>query len=107
MPNLMFIKPDGSRQIVDAAIGVSVMHAATDAGIDEILAECGGNCMCATCHVVAAEADIGMLPPLSADEDGMLDGTAVDRASTSRLSCQILVTAAMDGVKFFLPERQV
>jgi 2Fe-2S ferredoxin len=63
--------------------------------------------MCATCHVFAAEDIFSALPPVSADEDALLDGTAADRQPNSRLSCQIKLTDAMEGFVFLLPETQV
>jgi 2Fe-2S ferredoxin len=82
------------------------MQGATHQGIDEILAECGGNAMCATCHVYVDEAQIDLLPPLTEDEDALLDGAAAERLPTSRLSCQIVVTPELDGLVLRLPERQ-
>jgi 2Fe-2S ferredoxin len=107
MPNIIFIKPDGTPEPVTGRNGETLMEAARRAGIAEILAECGGNCMCATCHVVAAETSLAALPPVSVDEDALLDDTAAARQSNSRLSCQITLTDAMDGYIFLLPETQV
>jgi len=105
--NIVFIKPNGESKTVTGRPGDSLMEAARRAGIAEILAECGGNCMCATCHVFAAEENLAALPPISADEDALLDGTAADRQPNSRLSCQIKLTDAMEGFVFRLPETQV
>ena len=107
MPVLTFVHPDGSRQQVEADDGGSVMQAAAAEGIEEILAECGGNCMCATCHVYVEPSQLALLPPMSEEEDALLDGTASDREPNSRLSCQIKVTQALDGLLVNLPERQV
>jgi len=103
MPVLTFVHPDGSRQQVEADDGGSVMQAAAAEGIEEILAECGGNCMCATCHVYVEEAQLATLPDLSPDEDALLEGTAAPRRPNSRLSCQLPV---QDGLVLHLPDRQ-
>lgn len=103
MPTLTFVHPDGRRQAVEADDGVRVMQAATAEGIAEILAECGGNGMCATCHVYVAEGQLGALPAMSPDEDALLEGTAAERRPNSRLGCQV---PAADGLVLHLPDRQ-
>ena len=103
MPSITFIHPEGRRQEIEADAGSTVMQAATAEGLEEILAECGGNCMCATCHVYVVEDTAGALPPPTADEDALLDGTAAERRPNSRLSCQL---PASDGLVLELPERQ-
>ena len=107
MPNITFVHPDGEREELEIAEGTSVMQGATSQGIDGIVAECGGNCMCATCHVYVEPSQLALLPPMSEEEDALLDGTASDREPNSRLSCQITVTPALDGLVVNLPERQV
>jgi 2Fe-2S ferredoxin len=104
MPRVTFVQPDGERRVVEVPVGVSVMKAAVNNGVPGIVAECGGSCMCATCHVyVASEA---VLPPLSADEDEMLDVAAAERRPTSRLSCQLVVTEEFDELVVDVPETQ-
>lgn len=107
MPTLVFVHPDGSRQNVAAKAGTTAMMAATAAGIEEILAECGGSAMCATCHVYVDEADMARLPPIQTMEAEMLENTAADRRPNSRLSCQIDITASLDGLVLHLPATQV
>ena len=107
MPKITYVRPDGGREELDVAEGTSVMQAATSQGIDGIVAECGGNCMCATCHVYVEPSQLALLPAMSEEEDALLDGTASDREPNSRLSCQIQVTQALDGLVVNLPERQV
>ena len=107
MPNIVFVHPDGSREELDIAEGTSVMQGATARGIDGIVAECGGNCMCATCHVYVEPSQLALVPAMSEEEDALLDGTASDREPNSRLSCQISVTDELDGLTVNLPERQV
>jgi len=83
---------------VDAAAGMSVMEAMRDAGIDEVLALCGGACSCATCHVHVDREFAALLPPMSEDEDGLLQG-ASDRNDYSRLSCQIRMSDELSGLR--------
>ena len=91
---------------LDAPVGTSLMRAATDAGIDGIVGDCGGCLSCATCHVVVDPAWADALPPPSADEQAMLELTAAERSATSRLSCQIVLTPALDGLTVRLPPTQ-
>jgi 2Fe-2S ferredoxin len=107
MPAIIFIHPTGQREGVEASHGESAMLAATRHGLDGIVAECGGNAMCATCHVYVDEAWLSRLPPISDEEDALLDGTAADRLENSRLSCQIKLAAELDGLVLRLPERQI
>jgi ferredoxin, 2Fe-2S len=107
MPNIIFVHPDGAREELEIAEGTSVMQGATAQGIEGIVAECGGNCMCATCHVYVEPSQLAMLPAMSEEEDALLDGTASERQANSRLSCQISLTDELDGLTVNLPERQV
>lgn len=97
MPTVTFVQPDGTRQDVEAEIGYSVMEAAILNGIRGIEAECGGACSCATCHVHVDPNWLAKLPEMEPMEDAMLDA-ANDRQPTSRLSCQLEVTAELDGL---------
>ncbi len=106
MTTITFIHPDNRSESVDAEDGASVMLAALTHGVDGIVAECGGNAVCATCHVYVDPAFVGRLDPVSDDEDALLDGTASERLPNSRLSCQIKVTPALDGLVVRLPKRQ-
>jgi 2Fe-2S ferredoxin len=105
MPRVTFVQPDGDRRVVEAPVGVSVMKAAVMGGVPGIVAECGGSCMCATCHVYVAAAAVP-LPPVSADEDEMLDVAAAERRPTSRLSCQLVLTDEVDELVVDVPETQ-
>lgn len=107
MPNVTYRQPDGSTISVSARVGKSVMQAAIAEGVDGIIAECGGQAMCATCHVYVNPDQGFDLPPMSDDEDAMLDGTAAERLPSSRLSCQIKMTDALDGLVVDLPDRQI
>jgi len=106
MTRITFIHPDNRSEQVEAENEASVMLAALSHGVDGIVAECGGNAVCATCHVYVGEAWVGKLEPVSDDEDALLDGTASERLPNSRLSCQIKLTPALDGLVVRLPERQ-
>ncbi|MGI4978105.1 MAG: 2Fe-2S iron-sulfur cluster-binding protein [Janthinobacterium lividum] len=107
MASLTFVSPDGSKQVVDARPGVSVMQAAINEGIDGIVAECGGNAMCATCHVYVDPAWEAKVPAIKQDEEDMLDSTASERKPNSRLSCQIDMSPELDGLVVHLPESQI
>ena len=98
MPKLIVVTREGEEREIDGDAGLSVMEVIRDAGIDEMLALCGGCCSCATCHVHVDPAFADKLPELSEDEDDLLESTD-HRQPTSRLSCQIPFTADLDGLK--------
>lgn len=98
MPTLIVTTREGEEREIDGEAGLSVMEVIRDAGIDELLALCGGCCSCATCHVHVDPAFAALLPKMSPDEDDLLDSTA-DRDPTSRLSCQVPFTDALDGLR--------
>lgn len=105
MPKIVFIEASGTEHIVDASPGESVMLAATGNMVPGILADCGGNCTCATCHAYIDERWADKVPPPSEDELAMLEG-ALDTRPNSRLTCQVQVTDALDGAVFRLPASQ-
>jgi 2Fe-2S ferredoxin len=107
MPKVTFIKPDGSQSVVEAKEGATLMQAGIDNGISGIVAECGGCCQCATCHVYVAEEWRSRLNPINEAEEAMLDSTVCERRVESRLSCEIKVTSELDGLVVRLPPRQV
>jgi ferredoxin, 2Fe-2S len=107
MLTITFIRPDNRSERIEADIGESAMLAATKHGLDGIVAECGGNAMCATCHVYVDDQWISRLATVGDEEDALLDGTASARQSNSRLSCQIKITPELDGLVLRLPERQI
>ncbi|PZQ22653.1 MAG: ferredoxin [Sphingopyxis macrogoltabida] len=88
----------GVEHEVVAENDLSVMEAIRDAGIDELLALCGGCCSCATCHVHVDPGFAGLLEPIGADEDDLLDSSDY-RTETSRLSCQLKLSEALDGLR--------
>jgi 2Fe-2S ferredoxin len=96
----------GRARALSTRTGQSLMRAATRDGVDEIAADCGGCLTCATCHVYVDAAWFDRLPPIGADEQAMLEMTAAERRANSRLSCQIELTPALDGLSVELPERQ-
>ncbi len=98
MPRLTVVTRAGEERTVDGEAGLSVMEVIKDHGFDELLALCGGCCSCATCHVHVDPAFIDRLPPVSEDEEDLLDSVD-DRDATSRLSCQIPFGDALDGLR--------
>jgi len=106
MPAITYVSPSGEAQTVDVPVGDSVMEGAVQNAIDGILAECGGARQCATCHVYVDEAFLDRLEPIEEPEDEMLTVTASPRKANSRLSCQIPVTKALDGLIVHLPPTQ-
>jgi 2Fe-2S ferredoxin len=98
MPRIEITTREGKLVTADAPIGMKVMEIIRAAGVDELAAMCGGFCSCATCHVLVDPAFLDRLPPLGSDENDLLDG-APHRAGNSRLSCQIPMTEALDGMK--------
>lgn len=107
MPKITFVNADGSHTAVNADVGRTLMENAVSHGITGIVAECGGACQCATCHVYVAEPWSQRLPPISADEDVMLENTVAPRRPESRLSCQIEVKPEYDGLVALMPDRQI
>jgi 2Fe-2S ferredoxin len=106
MVEIVFIEPSGNKLPVDVTEGWSLMQAATAAGVDGILGECGGSCACATCHCYVDESRLGDLPAPTESELGMLDNVTAERRPNSRLACQIKASAALEGVVIVLPESQ-
>ncbi len=98
MPRLIVTTREGEVRELQAGSNSTLMEVIRDNGITELLALCGGCCSCATCHVYVDPAFADRLPPVSEDEDGLLDG-ATYREPTSRLSCQIKVSDALDGLR--------
>ena len=107
MPTVIFQLPDRTERKVTAESGTMLMQAAVANGVQGIVAECGGNASCATCHVYVATAQSALVGPPNDVEDEMLDFTAAERRPTSRLSCQIRLTDALDGLVVGVPEEQV
>ena len=106
MPRVIYVSHDGGQKEIDVPVGTTVMAAALKNGIDGIDAECGGVCMCSTCHVFVDENFISKLPPADDTEEAVLEIAAIERQPNSRLSCQIKVTADLDGLIVRMPEKQ-
>jgi ferredoxin, 2Fe-2S len=105
MPKITYIEHDGTVHTVEAEIGATVMETALRGAVASIVAECGGSCTCATCLVLVDEKWNPIVGPPSAEEEEMLD-TAFEVKPTSRLSCQIKVTEALDGLIVYTPSYQ-
>jgi 2Fe-2S ferredoxin len=105
MPKITYIEKSGKEHVVDAALGLSVMEAAIRNMVPGIDADCGGACACATCHVYVDPAWTDKVGKPEAMEESMLD-FAYEPKENSRLSCQINVTAELDGLVVRLPEFQ-
>ncbi len=97
MTTITVIKRSGDAEIIGGQDNYSVMESIRDAGIDELLALCGGSCSCATCHVYVDERWLGSLSPITDDESDLLDGSDY-RQENSRLSCQIKLSSALEGM---------
>ena len=97
---------DGETRTVDARVGDTVMETAINNDIDEVVAECGGSLICATCHVYLEEATAALYEEPDDAELEMLESVADERRERSRLSCQLAVVAALDGHTIEVPERQ-
>ncbi len=105
MPKIHYVAHDGADRVVDVAEGETVMRGALLNSVKGIDADCGGECACATCHVYVDDAWKDKVGAASEQEASML--SFVDSVKdTSRLSCQITVTAALDGLVVHLPESQ-
>ncbi|OYD70991.1 2Fe-2S iron-sulfur cluster-binding protein [Rhodococcus sp. OK302] len=107
MPKITYIVDGQTAVTVDAAVGNSVMQVAVRNDVGSIVGECGGNAMCATCHVYVEEGPVDSLPAVSAAESEMLDCTLSPRESNSRLSCQLPVTDLYDGLVVRVAQEQV
>ncbi|HAK50790.1 MAG TPA: 2Fe-2S ferredoxin [Gammaproteobacteria bacterium] len=105
MPQVKFIEHDGTEHVIDASNGDSIMITAINNLVPGIDADCGGECSCATCHVIVDDAWISNVGEPSDNEDSMLDLNP-DRQPNSRLSCQIEMTDDLDDIVVNLPEFQ-
>jgi len=106
MPKITYIEHTGTEHTVDVAEGLTVMEGAVTNNIPGIDADCGGACACSTCHVYVDPGWVDRLPPREDMESDMLD-FAFEPQSNSRLTCQIKVTAELDGLVVRMPEKQI
>ena len=104
MPNVTFILPDESEVTVEALAGDSLMQTAVDNGIEEITADCGGCCSCATCHCFITPAWQGKVSPADDMEQALLETAIDDVQPNSRLSCQITLDDSLDGLVVKVPQ---
>lgn len=107
MPQVTYVHPDGRESQREVPNGTSLMLAATGSEVDGIVGDCGGVMSCATCHVVVDEAFLERLPPISDTENQMLDYTAMPRRPNSRLSCQIVMSDALHGIRVLIADPQI
>ena len=105
MPKIVFIEPGGSRHEIDAPLGITLMEAARQHGVQGVVALCGGACACATCHVYVDPCWLPRLEAREEMEEGMLESAWQPR-DNSRLSCQVHITAQLDGLQVTVPQRQ-
>jgi 2Fe-2S ferredoxin len=106
MITIHLVAPDGDQTTLQAREGDSLMQAAVAANVPWIAADCGGMLTCATCHVWVREPFARRLPAPKEDELAMLEFAAAERRPTSRLSCQIELTPALEGLSVDLPPTQ-
>jgi len=106
MTRIIFVEANGTRHEVEAEEGASLMEAAVQNLVPGIDADCGGNCMCATCHVILGAEWTARLDPALDEEKEMLRLTP-ELTATSRLACQVPVSPALDGMVVQLPEFQM
>lgn len=99
-----WVQADGAEVTLEVNEGQSLMEAATAHGVAGIIGECGGSMSCATCHVVVSPDWFERTGAIGDFEDQMLDVVEADRQPASRLSCQIRMTAALDGIRLEVPE---
>ncbi|MEY2956830.1 MAG: 2Fe-2S iron-sulfur cluster-binding protein [Gemmobacter sp.] len=107
MARITYVEFGGKAHVVDVADGLTVMEGARDNAIPGIEADCGGACACSTCHVYVAPEWVDRLPPKEAMEADMLDFAYQPDPVRSRLTCQLKVSAALDGLVVQMPERQI
>jgi 2Fe-2S ferredoxin len=107
MPAVTYVEANGTRHTVDVAVGENIMRGALYNNIDGIAGECGGACSCATCHVFIDPDWFAKVGPATDEAEAeLLEAAAVPPTDKSRLSCQVVVTADMDGLVVHMPERQ-
>ena len=105
MPNIRFVEADGSSQEVEASVGDTLMEVAVNNGVEGILGDCGGAMSCATCHCYLDDVAYSIAGEPSEIEAVMMKDL-LDIRPTSRLACQVTVSAELDGVQIDLPEAQ-
>ena len=107
MAKITYIEHNGTEHIVEVANGLTVMEGSRDNNIPGIDADCGGACACSTCHVYVHPDWVSKLNPKEDMEKDMLDFAFEPDAERSRLTCQIKVSDALDGLVVQMPEKQI
>ena len=107
MPKITYVEHSGKEHTVEVAEGLTVMEGAVSHNIPGIDADCGGACACSTCHVYVDPAWLGKLPEKEEMEMDMLDFAYEPDPERSRLTCQLKVTPALDGLRVQMPEKQI
>lgn len=107
MARITYIEHDGTEHVIDVPTGMTVMEGARDNGVPGIEADCGGACACSTCHVYVAPDWVDRLPPRDPMEEDMLDFAWEPDPVRSRLTCQLQVSDALDGLVVTIPEKQI
>lgn len=107
MARITYVEANGTAHVVEVPNGLTVMEGARDNDVPGIEADCGGACACSTCHVYVAPDWVDRLPPKDEMEADMLDFAWQPDPVRSRLTCQIRVSDAIDGLVVQIPERQI
>jgi len=107
MARITYVEHDGTEHVVEVRTGLTVMEGARDNNVPGIEADCGGACACSTCHVYLHPDWVDRVPPKDAMEADMLDFAYEPDETLSRLTCQIKITDALDGLIVQLPEKQI
>ena len=107
MPQITYVQADGARRTIEVAVGANVMRTAIEHDVPGIVAECGGACACATCHVYVDPQFLPQLSLMNEIEDEMLESTVSERRRESRLSCQLVMKPGLDSLVVTIPLEQV
>jgi len=107
MARITYVEHNGTEHVVEVANGLTVMEGARDNNIPGIEADCGGACACSTCHVYVDAAWVDKLPAKDDMEEDMLDFAYQPDPATSRLTCQLKVSDALDGLRVKMPVKQI
>ena len=106
MAKITYIEHNGTQHVVEVSNGLTVMEGARDNSIPGIDADCGGACVCATCHLYIHPDWVAKVPAREPEEEDMLDFAYEPSQERSRLTCKLIVTDALDGLIVQMPEKQ-
>lgn len=107
MAKITYIEFNGTEHVIEVKNGMSVMEGARDNNVPGIEGDCGGACACSTCHAYVADDWVEKLPEMDEMEEEMLDFAFEPNPKTSRLTCQVKVSDALDGLRVQMPEKQI